>query len=198
MKEIIVATTNQGKIAEMVLALAGLPVQVLDVSSFKDIPKPVEDGESFVANALKKANYYALHTGKACLADDSGLEVDALNGAPGVYSARFAGEDATDDQNNQRLLQELKGVAPEQRTARFRCVLAFVDTNGKTMTAAGVREGVIAEEQCGSGGFGYDPLFYMPDQKKTMAQCSKSEKNAISHRGQALNVMTGMLKEYLK
>lgn len=198
MKEIIVATTNKGKIAEIALALAGLPVKVLDLSAFGDIPEAVENGDSFSANARMKAKYYAEQTGKACLADDSGLEVDALGGAPGIYSARFAGENATDAQNNQKLLQELTGIISEKRTARFRCVLAFVDIDGNVLTASGVREGVIGEELCGLGGFGYDPLFYMPEMKKTMAECSKSEKNAISHRGQALESMTKMLKEYLK
>ncbi|AJQ26856.1 XTP/dITP diphosphatase [Pelosinus fermentans] len=198
MKEIVVATTNKGKVAEIALALANLPVKVLDLSDFGDIPEAVEDGDSFMANAQLKAKHYAHHTRKACLADDSGLEVDALGGAPGIYSARFAGEDANDAANNQKLLAELTGVVPEKRTARFRCVLALADIDGTIMTADGVREGIIGQDLRGLGGFGYDPLFYIPEMEKTMAECSKNEKNDISHRGQALKIMTKILGDYLK
>lgn len=198
MKEIVVATTNKGKVAEITLALANLPVKVLDLSDFSDIPEAVENGDSFAANAQLKAEHYVRYTGKACLADDSGLEVDALGGAPGIYSARFAGEEANDAANNQKLLVELTGIASEGRKARFRCVLAFADIDGKVVTVDGVREGVIGQELRGLGGFGYDPLFYMPEMKKTMAECSKKEKNEISHRGQALKAMTEILEEYLK
>ncbi len=198
MKEVVVATTNKGKVVEIALALADLPVKVLDLSEFGDIPEAVEDGDSFMENARLKARHYARYTGKACLADDSGLEVDALGGMPGIYSARFAGENADDAANNQKLLAELTGICPEQRTARFRCVLALVDIDGTIMTADGVREGMIGQELRGLGGFGYDPLFYMPDMEKTMAECSKSEKNEISHRGQALKIMSKILGEYLK
>jgi XTP/dITP diphosphohydrolase len=198
MKEIVVATSNKGKVAEISLALVKLPVKVLDLSDFTDIPEAVENGESFTANARMKAEHYAKYTGKACLADDSGLEVDALKGAPGIYSARFAGEDANDAANNQKLIMELAGVASERRTARFRCVLVFADLDGSLVTAEGVKEGVIGQEMCGLGGFGYDSLFYMPEMGKTMAECSKIEKNEISHRGQALKIMTRRLEEYLK
>lgn len=198
MKEIVLATQNKGKIAEMTLALAKLPLTVLSLSDFGYIPEAVENGASFVENALLKAKHYAQFTGKACLADDSGLEVDALHGAPGIYSARFAGETANDDANNQKLLTALANVPTEQRTARFRCVLAFVDTDGGAVTADGVCEGRIGEEKRGVGGFGYDCLFYVPELNKTMAEISKHEKNAISHRGQALTVMVSKLGGYLK
>lgn len=198
MKEIVVATHNQGKIAEMELALAELPVKVLSLRELGDFPEAVENGDSFMANAQIKAVYYAKLTGKACLADDSGLEVDALDGAPGIYSARFAGVEANDADNNEKLLAEIAGVECGKRTARFRCVLAFVDVDGTCITTDGVCEGIIGKELQGSGGFGYDPLFYMPQCNKTMAECSKVEKNRISHRGHALKSMAIKLEEYLK
>jgi XTP/dITP diphosphohydrolase len=198
MKEIVVATSNKGKVAEIALALANLPVTVLDLSNFIDIPEAVENGDSFAENARIKAEHYVKYTGKACLADDSGLEVDILEGAPGIYSARFAGEDANDDANNQKLIVELAGVVPERRTARFRCVLVFADLDGSTITTEGVKEGVIGQEKRGLGGFGYDSLFYLPEMGKTMAECSKAEKNEISHRGQALKIMTSRLEEYVR
>ena len=198
MKEVVVATQNKGKIAEIVLALAQLPVKVLALSDFGSIPEAVENGASFRENALLKARHYAKYTGKACLADDSGLEVDALQGAPGIYSARFAGETANDAANNQKLLVELTNVQTKERTARFRCVLAFVDTDELAMTTDGVCEGCIIEEMRGQGGFGFDCLFYIPELNKTMAELSKSQKNAISHRGRALSSMTIKLGDFLK
>ncbi|MBC8014886.1 MAG: XTP/dITP diphosphatase [Sporomusaceae bacterium] len=197
MKEIVVATQNKGKIAEIRLALAKLPLTVLSLSDFGCIPEAIEDGTSFKENALLKAKHYAKFTGKACLADDSGLEVDALQGAPGIYSARFAGETANDDDNNRKLIAALEDVSTQQRTARFCCVLAFVDTDGNTMTADGVCEGRIGEEMRGAGGFGYDCLFYVLELNKTMAELSESEKNTISHRGQALDRMATKLGGYL-
>jgi len=198
MKEIVVATQNKGKIAELLLALAQLPIKVLTLSDFGPIPEAVENGTSFRENALLKARHYARFTGKACLADDSGLEVDALQGAPGIYSARFAGEPADDAANNQKLIAELAHTRVEERTARFRCVLAFVDTDESTQTTDGVCEGYIIEEKRGVGGFGYDCLFFVPELQKTMAELSEGEKNAISHRGQALSNMAIHLGRYLK
>jgi len=195
MTEIVVATQNKGKIAEIALALSQLPFKVLALSDFGPIPEAVENGASFMENAILKAKHYAKYTGKACLADDSGLEVDALQGAPGIYSARFAGETADDAANNQKLLAELAHVQTAERTARFRCVLAFVDTDGLTMTTDGVCEGLIIEEMRGVGGFGYDCLFYVPELQKTMAELTKSEKNTMSHRGQALSRMAIKLGE---
>ena len=197
MKEIVVATQNKGKIAEIRLALAKLPLTVLSLSDFGYIPEAVENGASFEENALLKAKHYAQFTGKACLADDSGLEVDALQGAPGIYSARFAGETANDDANNQKLIAALENIPTEQRTARFRCVLAFVDIDSRVITADGVCEGRISEEMRGMGGFGYDCLFYVLELNKTMAELSESEKNAMSHRGQALDRMAIKLGGYL-
>jgi XTP/dITP diphosphohydrolase len=197
MKEIVVATGNKGKVAEIVLALAKLPVRVLALSDFGPIPEAVEDGTSFMENAILKARHYAKYTGKACLADDSGLEVDALQGAPGIYSARYAGATADDAANNQKLLAELSTVKMGERAAQFRCVLAFVDTDGSVMTADGVCPGVIGMEMRGAGGFGYDSLFYVSELNKTMAELSKTEKNAISHRGQALASMASKLGEVI-
>lgn len=198
MKEIVIATQNKGKVAEIALALSKLPVKVMALSDFGPIPDAVEDGMSFLENALLKARHYAKYTGRACLADDSGLEVDFLQGAPGIYSARFAGEHGNDDDNNQKLLAELRDVSPDQRTAQFRCVLAFVDSDETVLTTDGVCSGVIGTKMQGVGGFGYDCLFYVPERKKTMAELSKDEKNAISHRGQALKKMAVELGGYLK
>ena len=198
MKEIVIATKNKGKVAEIALALAKLPVKVIALSDFEAIPEAVEDGMSFQENALLKARHYAKYTGRACLADDSGLEVDFLQGAPGIYSARFAGETATDDDNNQKLMAELAGIPAEKRTARFRCVLAFVDSDDTVLTTDGVCPGVIGTNMQGLGGFGYDCLFYVPELNKTMAELSKDEKNSMSHRGEALRKMAIELGGYLK
>ena len=198
MKEVVVATGNKGKVAEIELALAKLPIKVLSLSDFGPIPEAVEDGESFMDNAILKARHYAKYTGKACLADDSGLEVDVLQGAPGIYSARYAGEVSNDAANNQKLLTELANVEREKRTAKFRCVLAFVDADGTIVTTDGACPGVIGTEKRGTGGFGYDSLFFVPELGKTMAELSKDEKNAMSHRGRALEKMVIELGGYLR
>lgn len=198
MKEIVVATSNKGKVAEIIMALSELPVKVLSLSDFDAIPEAVEDGDSFMDNALLKARHYAQYTGKACLADDSGLEVDALQGAPGIYSARYAGQFADDAANNEKLLMELSQVDGEERRARFRCALAFIDTDGSSLTTDGICEGMIGTEKRGAGGFGYDSLFFVPSLTKTMAELSKAEKNSISHRGKALEKMVNKLGGYLK
>jgi len=189
MREIVVASSNKGKVAEIVAALAALPVKVLALGDFGCVPEAVEDGLTFEANALLKARYYSTYLGKPCLADDSGLEVDALGGAPGVYSARYSGEAATDAANNTKLLAELAAVGPENRTARFRCVLAYVSPEGVTLTAEGSCEGLILGGPRGEEGFGYDPLFYIPSLGKTLAELDLAGKNAVSHRGQALENM---------
>lgn len=199
MIEIVVATKNAGKITEFSAALAGLPVKVLALSDFPAMPEAVENGVTFAANAEMKARHYAYHTGKACLADDSGLEVDALGGAPGVYSARYAGERATDAENNNKLLSDLAatgGAGPF--SGRFRCALAFVDGEGNVITADGTCEGMILDALQGQGGFGYDPLFYIPGLGKTLAELSVAEKNAISHRGKAIISMAVKLAGYFK
>ncbi|MBP2639560.1 MAG: Nucleoside-triphosphatase rdgB [Firmicutes bacterium] len=196
MKQMVIASTNQGKISEIRAAFQGLPVEIHSLAEFGTIPEVEETGKTFAENALLKARYYVEHTGMACLADDSGLEVDALAGAPGVYSARFAGDAASDEKNNQKLLAALYGIPEAQRSARFRCVLAFLDADEAVITADGTCEGRILEAPRGKGGFGYDPLFYMPKLDATLSEISITEKNAVSHRGQALKVMAKKLAEY--
>lgn len=185
-QEIVVATQNTGKITEIVQALAHLSVKVIPLSDCGIFPEPFEDGTTFEDNAIIKARHYACLTGKTCLADDSGLEVDALGKAPGVHSARYAGEDATDEDNNRKLLQALQDVPVTKRTGRFRCVLALATPHKVLLTAEGVCEGLILLQPQGDQGFGYDPLFLMTNLHKTLAQITVEEKNRISHRGQAL------------
>lgn len=197
MRKLTVASKNQGKIIEIQKALTGLPFVVVPVSACGDFAEPEETGDTFTANAELKARYYAAVTNTICLADDSGLEVDALSGAPGVYSARFAGPTATDADNNAKLLQLLSGLDSAQRTARFRCVLAYYDPHGQLLTADGTCEGIILDTPRGDGGFGYDPLFYLPEQGKTLAEMTLIEKNAVSHRGAALRALVTALKENL-
>jgi XTP/dITP diphosphohydrolase len=198
MKKIVVATNNQGKVVEIEAMLSKFSVAVSSLAAYEKIPEAVEDGKTFQENAILKAKHYALYTKEVCLADDSGLEVDALHGAPGVYSARYAGETATDEENNQKLLAELKGVPSEERTARFRCVLALVDGDKVLFTASGTIEGIMLEAPRGEGGFGYDPLFFVPSLGKTLAEVTVVEKNSISHRGQALKNLGDMLAEEFK
>ncbi len=197
MKTIVIATKNKGKIREMTQAFEGLPVKLVPLSEFGELPDAVEDGTTFEENAKIKALYYRKETDTACLADDSGLEVEALSGAPGVYSARFAGEHADDDANNQKLLDEIAKKGLDASPAAYRCVLAFADTDGSVLTAAGSCEGVIRPESRGNGGFGYDPFFYI-EGNKTMAELTLSEKDAISHRGKALREMAIKLSAYLR
>lgn len=196
-KVLAAASKNRGKVAEITAALTGLPLTVIPVTDCGDFPEPEETGETFAANAELKARYYAAATGLICLADDSGLEVDALGGAPGVYSARFAGETATDAENNAKLLSLLAGVEAERRTARFRCVLVYFEPQGMLLTAQGVCEGIILESERGEGGFGYDPLFYIPEYGKTLAEMTLAEKNKVSHRGAALGKLSKLLAEKL-
>lgn len=198
MKKIVIATQNQGKVKEIAAAFADLPIEVVSLEKWNGLPAAVEDGATFTENALIKARHYATWTKMACLADDSGLEVDALGGAPGVYSARFAGEQATDEDNNLKLLGAMDGVVKLRRTARFRCVIAYVDPDGVELLADGVSEGEILTEPAGNGGFGYDPLFFLPKLGKSMAELTLNEKNSISHRGKALKVMRENLAGILK
>lgn len=188
MERIVVGTRNSGKISEIREALAGLPFDIIGLPE-QGIPDAEETGTTFEQNAIIKARHYAGHTGEYCLADDSGLEVDALHGEPGVYSARYAGEGASDSGNNNKLLQELQAVPQEQRTARFRSVLALVGPDESLLLAEGVCEGVLLTETRGTGGFGYDPLFWLPEYQQTLAEMTVNEKNAVSHRGNALKIL---------
>jgi XTP/dITP diphosphohydrolase len=193
MKRVLIATSNSGKLRDFVGAAAGHGIEVSAIPNFSSLPTVVEDGLTFEDNARKKAEEYSLAVpGEVVLADDSGLEVDALGGAPGVHSARYAaGEphkadnNTDDDANNQRVLRELSGVSAEKRTGRFVCVIAAA-RDGKTLaTFRGVAEGRILDHLRGSGGFGYDPMFYFPPIAKTFAELSPEEKARYSHRGAA-------------
>ena len=197
MKTIVIATKNKGKIREMTQAFEGLPVKLVPLSDFGELPDAVEDGKTFEENAKIKAQYYMKKTKTACLADDSGLEAKALGGAPGVYSARFAGEHADDNANNKKLLDEIAKKGLVSSPAAYRCVLAFADTDGAVLTTEGSCTGVIRPEARGNGGFGYDPYFYI-DENKTMAELTLGEKDAISHRGKALRKMAVQLSSYFR
>ncbi|HNS73185.1 MAG TPA: XTP/dITP diphosphatase [bacterium] len=193
---LLLATRNRDKVEEIREALAGLEIDLLTVDELGPLPEVIEDQETLKGNAIKKAATLASLSGLLSLADDTGLEVDALNGAPGVYSSRYSGENATYAENVTRLLSELEGVRPAERTARFRCVIAIADARG-VETVDGVCEGLIIDEPRGTGGFGYDPVFMVPDTGKTMAELSMAEKNRISHRGRALARMRVVLEKRL-
>ena len=197
--KIVLASGNKGKLKEFSQVLGNLKVEVLPQSEFQ-VSDADETGLSFVENAILKARHAAKATGLPALADDSGLEVDALNGAPGIYSARFSGPEATDEKNNQLLLDKLQGVPAEQRTARFRCVLAFLRhaDDPTPLICQGSWEGRILEQLSGNNGFGYDPLFLVPELEKTSAELVPEEKNKISHRGQAVSLLKENIKAYLK
>ena len=194
MKKIVLASKNIDKVKEMRLVLKNLPLEILSLADFDKMPDAVEDGTTFEQNALIKAKFFRAQTGLACLADDSGLEVDALDKMPGVHSARFAGYHADDDTNNKKLLSELGKVGVTQSKAAYRCALAFVDTDGTEILTSGTIGGTIKTIPKGNGGFGYDPYFYIDDDR-TMAQISVDEKNLISHRGAALRAMAIKLGE---
>ncbi|MEM5536917.1 XTP/dITP diphosphatase [Neptuniibacter pectenicola] len=197
-KKIVLASGNKGKLNEFNRALSELNVEIIPQSQF-NVPDADETGLSFVENAILKARHAAQITGLPALADDSGLEVDALDGAPGIYSARFSGANASDAKNNALLLEKLNGLAAEQRTARFRCVLAFMrHANDPTpLICQGTWDGIILEEACGEQGFGYDPLFWLPELNSAAAQLSPTEKNKVSHRGQAVALLKQSIAPYL-
>jgi XTP/dITP diphosphohydrolase len=196
MQKVILATKNQGKVKEFADLLAPLHLQVISSHDLdpEKVPNIVEDGETFEQNALKKAKAYYKCFGVPALADDSGLEVDALEGKPGIYSARYAGEGKGDQANNEKLLAELKGTPAEERTARFICAIAYVDGKSSPIIVRGSCEGSIVEEPKGEGGFGYDPLFLLSGQDRTMAQLTKEEKNKCSHRYHALQALVQQIR----
>jgi XTP/dITP diphosphohydrolase len=195
---LVVATANPGKLAEIRAILADLDVELVPMTEL-GVPSPPEDGASFEDNALLKARACAAATGLVALADDSGLEVDALAGAPGVWSARYAGEPADDAANNARLLAELADVPPERRTARFVCAAAAVAPDGREVVVRGTMEGRIADQPRGVHGFGYDPLFVSDaaGDGRTNAELAPAEKDAISHRGAAFRALRTRLPEVL-
>jgi XTP/dITP diphosphohydrolase len=187
LKKIVLASGNAGKLREFQQLLAGAGFEVVPQSSF-NVSNADETGTTFVENAIIKARHACQQTGLPAIADDSGIEVDALNGRPGVYSARYAGESANDESNNQKLLQELTGVPTEQRTARYHSVLAYMRhaDDPTPILCHGTWEGIILTEARGQGGFGYDPLFFVPTHNCASAELDKAEKNRISHRGKAM------------
>ena len=193
MKKIVVATKNEGKVKEILAAFQKLPVELLTLKDFGDLPEAVEDADTFLGNAQLKARFYAEKTGCACLADDSGLEVEVLGGAPGVRSARYSGRH-DDAANNEKLVAELQKKGAVEAAAAFRCVLVLCDADGKELVSEGSCVGHVRQSPCGAGGFGYDPYFYLAS-GKTLAELTLQEKQAVSHRGAALRLMAAQLKE---
>ncbi len=196
--KLLVATGNQGKLKEIQSLLEGSPIEIVGLDQLVDPPEVVEDGATFAANARKKAQEMAEFSGCLTLADDSGLVVDALNGDPGVYSARYAGEQGDDIANNDKLLTVMEGVADEKRQAAFHCVMALAWPDGRCETYDGQVSGLIMHGLRGDGGFGYDPLFIVPEYGKTMAELPLEIKNRISHRGTALRKVIPLLQELAK
>jgi len=194
MKDIVLASSNQGKVSEINQLLAGLELQVRPQSEYGVIDAE-ETGLTFVENAILKARNAALHTGMPAIADDSGLEVDALAGAPGIYSARFAGEGASDQENLEKLLIELEAVPAEQRTARFQCLMVFMRhaSDPTPLICQGTWEGRILFAARGDNGFGYDPVFHVPTHDCSSAELPAEIKNSLSHRGQALRQLVAAL-----
>jgi XTP/dITP diphosphohydrolase len=180
----VIATRNPGKTAEIRSLLEGFPVDIKNLTDFGPIPEVEEDGATFDENAYKKSSFTARVLGYPALADDSGLAVAALNGAPGVFSARYGGERATDEDRVRKLLAEVKGCS--DRRAAFECVISLAVPSGPALTYEGCCEGVLAEAPAGANGFGYDPIFFYPALKKTFAQLTREEKSRVSHRGKAL------------
>ncbi|OGQ79785.1 MAG: non-canonical purine NTP pyrophosphatase, RdgB/HAM1 family [Deltaproteobacteria bacterium RIFCSPLOWO2_12_FULL_60_19] len=198
--ELLIATTNLGKLAEVAAVLKALPIEIVPLSRIENAPAVVEDGKTFEENAVKKAHTLAEFSGLVTLADDSGLEVDAVGGAPGVHSARYSGDDADDARNNQKLLQALTGVPEDKRGARFVCVLALcapAALKGGERLFRGECEGRIAFAPKGASGFGYDPLFFYPPLNRTFAELDCDAKGRVSHRGAALRKLAAALPSLL-
>lgn len=196
-KTIIIATHNKGKAKEFKSLFDEYGYTVKTLHDFPEIGDVAETGTTFSENALQKATFISQELDTIVLADDSGLEVDALNGAPGVYSARFAGEHGNDKKNNEKLLADLKNVPKEQRTANFHCTLALVGPNKEPLFVEGNIKGLILFEPQGENGFGYDPLFYIPELKKSMGELTDDQKNQISHRALAIANLRADLDDWL-
>jgi len=197
-RTILIATGNAGKLREMQAMLDGLPVRWLGLGDVGHVPEPVEDGSTFLANAERKALHYASLTDHWTLAEDSGLEVDCLDGRPGVYSARFAGPQRSDRDNNAKLVEMVRAVPPDRRSARFRCVMVMADPHRVLLRSEGLFEGLILTQPRGRNGFGYDPHFFIPRLAKTAAELPPEQKNAISHRGQALQAIRPRIQALLQ
>jgi len=196
--KVVLATRNEGKVREIADILAPFGFEAVSLREFPEIGEISEDGDTFKENAMIKATAVSGQTGLLALADDSGLEVDALDGEPGIYSSRFAGEGKNDQANNRKLLELLSGVPAEKRTARFQCVVAIAEPDGWVHIAEGSCEGVIVDEPRGQGGFGYDPLFYVPAYNRTFAELDPAIKNKISHRAKALEGAVEILSDLRK
>ena len=195
MKKIVIATSNPHKLLEVKEILKDLPYQFVGLNEFPDIPEIEETGTTLLENSLIKAKTVFNLTGLPSIGDDTGLEVKCLNGAPGVLSARYAGENATSSNNLKKLLLDMQRIPIRERQARFRTIISFV-TDSEEQWVEGIVEGIIIDEPRGSGGFGYDPIFYIPELKKTFAELSMAEKNKISHRGLALEKFRILLGKY--
>lgn len=193
---LIIASRNTGKTAEIRELLSGFPITIKNLDDFGPIPEVEEDGETFDENAYKKASFTARVLGYPALADDSGLVVEALNGAPGVFSARYAGPDATNEDRFRKLLQEMEGVS--NRKAAFECVISIAVPTGPALTYEGRCEGIIAKSPEGTNGFGYDPIFFYPPLKKTFAELTREEKGRVSHRGKALEAFRNEFDSVMK
>ena len=194
---LLIATSNRGKLREVSVMLAGAQITLYTLDDFPGIAEAIEDGATFEENAKKKALHYHRLTGASTLADDSGLEVDALAGAPGIHSARFSGRHGDDAANNAKLIELLRGVPMDHRTARFRCAMAFAHEGTIVATAHGSIEGKIIDQPAGDEGFGYDPHFLLPQLGKTKAQLPLEIKNSLSHRGQALRAILPEIRRIL-
>ena len=194
MKKVIFATGNEGKMKEIREILGDLDIELLSLKDAGIHADIVEDGKTFEENAQIKAKAICELTGEIVLADDSGLEIDYLNKEPGIYSARYMGEDTSYHIKNAKLIERLEGVPDEKRTARFVCAIAAVFPDGKELVVRGTVEGIIGYEEKGENGFGYDPIFYLPERGCTTAELSPEEKNSISHRGNALRLMNELLE----
>jgi len=192
--KIVFATRNKGKVKEVKEMLQGIDVELFSLSDYDNVPEIVEDGATFLENALKKARTISVFTKEKVLADDSGLQVDILGGEPGIKSARYAGINATDDDNNRKLLVKLKGIPPQKRKASFFCALVLCDPDGKYKHYEASWRGVIVDAPRGENGFGYDPIFMVPDLQMTAAELPPEIKNEISHRGQAFALLRKGLK----
>ncbi|MDR3048233.1 MAG: XTP/dITP diphosphatase [Elusimicrobiota bacterium] len=197
MKELILSTGNKHKIEEIRDILKDLPIKITPISDFPQFPHTIEDGDTLAQNAVKKAKEAAAFFNKWAIADDTGLEVEALNGAPGVYSARYAGESCSYEDNNKKLLKELSGLPKEKRKACFKCAIAMANPNGQIWTAEGRIDGIIGKSQSGANGFGYDPIFFVEEYNKSFAELSPQVKNQISHRAKALQKMKEKLKDII-
>lgn len=195
MKNIIVATKNKGKYNEIKEIFQGMPFNVLSMEDIDLDFEIIEDSDTFEGNAFKKAKEVSKITGEAVIADDSGLEVEYLGGKPGIHTSRFLGENASDTERNCKLLEALKGVPIEKRRANFICAIAVVFPQGGSFTVRGICQGYIALSPKGKNGFGYDPIFYLPEYNMTTAQMESKEKNKISHRGKAIRLMIEKLKK---